>query len=165
METRTEICCFTIVVTGIAMLTGLPLHLHCHSIVSGWFSATGASHSRAVLCLQPPAQEALARHWAVTDRPIRRSGRLTGQLAFFNVVIVIYGHVVLSANVREETKLGKRRTYRGRRNMFLWSSLRFPNFFPNFSPRLFFKLFQTLWKKILWKKSLEKNGSAPSALV
>ncbi len=82
--------------TGNAMPTGLSVHLHCHSIVGGWFSATGACHSRAALFLQPPAQVALGRHWAVTDRPSRRAGRL----CFFKVLIVISDHVVISANVR-----------------------------------------------------------------
>ncbi len=56
---------------------------------------------------------------------------------FFNVVIVIYGLAVMSANVRAETKLGTRRRNRLRRNMFLRSSLRFPNFFPNFFHSVF----------------------------
>jgi hypothetical protein len=43
----------------------------------------------------------------------------------------------MSANVRAETMLGKRRTNRLRRNMFLRSSLRFPNLFLNFFESLF----------------------------
>jgi hypothetical protein len=83
---------------------------------------------------------------------------MSGRLCFFlNVFIFVSSHVAISVNVRAETKLGKRRTYSGRINMFLRSSLRFPNYFP----KTFSKLFQTLWKKRLWKKSLEKNGSAP----
>ena len=77
-------------------------------------------------------------------------------LLFFNVVIVIYGHVVMSANVRAETKLGERRINRLRRNMFLRSSLRFPNFFPNFFPKPFSKLLQRVWKNWLWKKVWKK---------
>ncbi len=75
---------------------------------------------------------------------------------------VIYGHVVIFANVRAETKLGKRRTYRGRRKMFLRSFFWFTNFFPIFSKdfsQTFSKLFfleKILWN-FFWKKWFRPN--------
>ncbi len=59
---------------------------------------TEVGHSRAGLCLQPLAQAALGRGWAVTDWPNTRSGRLTGPIEVFNVVIILAGPVVISAN-------------------------------------------------------------------
>jgi hypothetical protein len=77
-------------------------------------------------------------------------------LLFFNVVIFVSGHVAISANVRAETKLGKRRTYRARRNMFLRSSLRFPNVFPNVFPN-----FSKLFGKIGFGKKFGKKWFSP----
>jgi hypothetical protein len=105
METNTEICLFSIVITGIELITGMAVQLHCHIIVVSSISVTGAGHRCAVLCLQPPAQAALGRHWSVTDRPSRRSGWLTGPLEFFNVVIIIACPVLVCAYIHMEITL------------------------------------------------------------
>jgi hypothetical protein len=75
---------------------------------------------------------------------------------FFNVVIVIYGHAVMSANVRAETTLGERRRNRLRRNMFLRSSLRFSKLLTKLFPKPFSKLLQRVWKNWLGKKVWKK---------
>jgi hypothetical protein len=74
-------------------------------------------------------------------------------LLFFNVVIVIYGHVVISANVRAETKLEKRRTY------IWWPKKHVPlefapvsKLFPNFFQRLFPNFSKLFGKKFFGKK-------------
>ena len=126
-------------------------------IISDRFSATGAVHLRATLCFQPPAQAALGRGWAVTDRPSRRSGRQTGPLVFYKDVIIIAGPVVKSAIACVKLKLGYRRIYRTRANVFLRRyapKLEKTNpIFPNFSKVHFGKLgklglekkFEKLW--------------------
>jgi hypothetical protein len=156
METRTAICRFTIVVTEIAMPTGLPVHIRCHSIVGGRFSTTSAGHSCGVVFVTAGAggpAPALGCN-------VQAQQNIGSALLFFNVVIVIYGHMVMSANVRAETKLGKRRANRLRRNMFLRSSLRFPNFFPNFFQRLFPNFFKE-FGKIGFGKKFGKKWFSP----
>jgi hypothetical protein len=91
---------------------------------------------------------------------VQAQQNIASALLFFNAVIFVSGHVVISANVRAENKLGKRRIYRGRRNMFLRSSLLFPNFFPSFFQRLF-PNFPNFWKNWLWKKVSKKTIQTP----
>ncbi len=104
----------------------------------------------------------LGRHWAVITGPAEYR---VGFAFFFMFVIFISGHVVISPNVRAETKLGKRQTYRGRRPEETCSfgvSSGFQTFFQTFSTE-FFQSFPNFLKKLALEISLEKNGSDPEA--
>jgi hypothetical protein len=146
METRTEVCSFTIVVTRSP--------LDCLSISTAIASSVVDSPRRALAIRVP--RFVCNRGPGAALGCIKQAQQTIGStLLFSNVVIVISGNVVVSANVRAKKKLGKRRTYSGRRNIFLRPSLEFAPVSKLFSkpfPKNFSKLFQTFWKKWLWKK-------------
>ena len=77
-----------------------------------------------------------------------------------NDVIIIAGPVVKSAIARVKIKLGYRRIYRTRANVFLRRyAPKFEKVFPIFP--IFSNFFQSFLEKLAWKKSLEKNGIDP----